>query len=235
MAMFSGLKNKISQYLYRKYNYSFSQCGEDGILAHMLRMPKGTFVDIGAYHPYHSSNTYLFYRKGWRGINIDASPGSMEEFKKLRPEDINLEVAISNEDKELDYYFLDEGHQMNTFSKETLDRIGYSKEIKKVIKIKTQRLADILEKYMPNKEINFFSIDVEGLELSVLQSNNWDKFRPMIILLESFDVIDDKNTYDVEIREYLGNKGYKLFAKIPLGVFFVRNDLKIGSTNYIDV
>ncbi len=230
-----SIKNTISQYLYRKYNYSFSQCGEDAILAHMLRMPRGTYVDVGAYHPYISSNTFVFYRKGWHGINIDAAPGSMKEFKKVRPRDINLEAAISDEDRELDYYLLDEGHQMNTFSKENLDKLGYTDKIKQVIKIKTTRLDTILQQHLPNTEINYFSIDVEGLELSVLKSNNWDKFRPMVILLESFDVIDYKNSFDIDVNAYLSARGYKLFAKVPLGVFFVRNDLPIGSTNYIAV
>lgn len=53
----------------------------------------GFYVDVGAHHPMRFSNTYFFYRMGWSGINIDAMPGSMKEFKKYRRRDINLELG----------------------------------------------------------------------------------------------------------------------------------------------
>jgi hypothetical protein len=78
-------------------------------LSHILRLkPVGFYVDVGAYHPIRVSNTWLFYLKEWRGINIGASPGSMRRFKKIRPNDTNLEVAISNTDGELTFYQMKE-------------------------------------------------------------------------------------------------------------------------------
>ena len=56
---------------------SFSHCGEDRVLAYLFKkFPVGFFVDVGAFHPQTSSNTLLLYQRGWRGINIDALPGS---------------------------------------------------------------------------------------------------------------------------------------------------------------
>ena len=190
-------------FLYRKYNYSFSQVGEDVILGgFMTQKQKGFFVDIGAFHPYMLSNTFRFYRNGWSGINIDAAPGSMEAFKKLRPRDINIEAAISETPEQLTYYYLGAGNSMNTFSKEFLTKLGAESQIKKEIAIITKRLDSILEQHTGGREINVMSIDVEGLELSVLKSNNWDKFRPQLILLESFELMNEQNDYDLEIRNY---------------------------------
>ncbi|MDX9799068.1 MAG: hypothetical protein RBT05_09445 [Bacteroidales bacterium] len=75
---------------------SFSQEGEDMLLSKLFELnEKGFFVDIGAHHPIRFSNTYKLYLKGWRGINIDAMPNSMDLFKKYRSEDINLEIPIA--------------------------------------------------------------------------------------------------------------------------------------------
>ena len=84
---------------------SYSQEGEDMILKRLFGGQKfGFYVDVGAHHPKRFSNTYYFYKKGWRGINIDAMPGSMIAFDKLRPRDINIERPISDKKQILTYY-----------------------------------------------------------------------------------------------------------------------------------
>ena len=77
------------------YYLSCSQFGEDMIVRHLLAdVPIGFYVDIGAHHPVYYSNTYHFYCRGWRGINVDARTGSMELFNLLRPRDINVEGCV---------------------------------------------------------------------------------------------------------------------------------------------
>jgi FkbM family methyltransferase len=228
------IKEAISQFLYRKYNTSFSQCGEDVILANLFSGRRnGFFVDIGAFHPYKFSNTYLFYKKGWSGINIDAAPGSMDEFKKLRPRDTNLETAISDKTEELTYYFLGKGDSMNSFSLDFIKEMGAEGKIKKTIKMTTQRLEDILEQHAKGKEIDFMSMDVEGLELSVLRSGNWKKYRPKVVVLESFDAMNRENNYDAELRSFFDAIGYRPIAKTTNGIFFLREDLKLNQFNHI--
>ncbi|TLD96815.1 hypothetical protein LS71_004220 [Helicobacter jaachi] len=77
-------------------NPSYAIEGEDRIVRALLwqKRDSGFYVDVGAHHPFRFSNTYLFYTQGWRGINIDATPGSMEAFRKYRARDINLEMGI---------------------------------------------------------------------------------------------------------------------------------------------
>ena len=228
------MKKSIAEFLYRKYNCSFSQGGEDAMLASLFcQKNNGFFLDVGAFHPYKLSNTFLFYRKGWNGINIDAAPGSMEPFNKLRPKDINLECAINEKKQELIYYYLGEGNSMNSFSREHLEKMGKLPAVKREIKINTQRLDEILEKWTGGKEINFMSVDVEGMELAVLSSNNWTKFKPHVILLESFELINDENNYDLELKHYLVDKGYRVIFKTTTCIAFIRNDLKLNAYNHI--
>ena len=97
---------------------SYSIEGEDIILRRILGEKKtvGFYIDVGAHHPKRFSNTYHFYKEGWRGINIDAMPGSMKLFRKIRPRDTNLEFAISNKRQNLIYYRFNEP-ALNSFSK----------------------------------------------------------------------------------------------------------------------
>ena len=79
---------------------------------------RGFYVDVGAFAPIQHSNTYWFYKRGWRGINIDATPGSMRIFNRVRRRDINLELAISTQEGELTYYIWGTPNVCNTTSKE---------------------------------------------------------------------------------------------------------------------
>ena len=105
-------------------NSHYSQEGEDILLNKIFSGKKeGFYIDIGAHHPKRFSNTYLFYQKGWQGINVDCMPGSMKLFKKLRPRDINLELGVSENESEKDYYVFNDT-ALNSFSKEHSEKLS---------------------------------------------------------------------------------------------------------------
>lgn len=175
-----GFKNSVTKRQLLKQNYmytSFAQVGEDKILERYFSEKKepGFFVDIGANHPYIYSNTYKFYLQGWRGINLDATPGTKKLFDALRPEDTTIETGISLVPSEMDFYTF-ENSVFNTLDKQTAEEHCrfFSINIKDVFKIKTTTLASLLDTYLPpSQKIDFMTIDVEGLDMEVLQSNNW--------------------------------------------------------------
>jgi len=205
---------------------SYSQEGEDIILRRLFgKQDTGFYVDVGAHHPKRFSNTYFFYKMGWRGINIDAMPGSMKSFKKIRPRDINLEKAIADKKQVLTYYIFNEP-ALNGFSKElSEERDGKGNYFIKFTKdIETTTLNEILDNYLPkNQEIDFLSIDVEGLDFVVLKSINLEKYKPKIILIEilgsSLSEINNN-----EISKYLINYGYSIYAKTINTVIFIDNN-----------
>ncbi|MFA6806016.1 MAG: FkbM family methyltransferase [Bacteroidales bacterium] len=204
--------------------YSFSQEGEDMILSKLLEgVEKGFFLDIGAHHPFRFSNTYSFYLKGWRGINIDAMPESMTLFNKYRNEDINLEIPIAKQKRILPFYTYNES-ALNTFSENLANERG---EPKKVYQLEANPLSDILDKYLPSniKNIDFMSVDVEGLDLEVLESNNWDKYKPTIIAIESLVTANDIfSSLNSEVAIYLNSKNYSLCSKSDNTLFFRLKD-----------
>lgn len=213
-------------FLDRYSKKSYSQEGEDMILDRMFEnQNEGFYVDVGAHHPKRFSNTYHFYRKGWRGINIDAMPGSMVQFNKMRPRDINIEQPISDCHQVLDYYIFNEP-ALNGFSeklsKERDGRSGY--KIVGVKKLETKRLDELLDSYAPQaNKIDFLSIDVEGYDLNVLRSLDLGRYRPSVILVEVLRTsLLDINKSDV--CNYLLQFGYEVYAKSVNTVIFKAGD-----------
>ncbi len=203
---------------------SYSQEGEDLILQRIFGNKKiGFYVDVGAHHPKRLSNTYLFYKKGWRGVNIDAMPGSMIAFKAERPEDTNLEMGVSLTRGELPYYMFNEP-ALNTFSPieaKKKDGLGNYK-IVATKTIATYPLKDIFDKHLDkNQSIDFMSIDVEGLDLDVLKSNDWEAYRPRFILVEDLKKQSLSDFYtESELYTYLGALNYEFIAKTFNTLFF---------------
>jgi len=202
---------------------SYSQEGEDMILRRLFeKQKKGFYVDVGAHHPKRFSNTYYFYKKGWSGINIDAMPGSMGPFRKIRRRDINLEAGISIQKKELFYYIFNDP-ALNGFSKELSEKEYTSSKyyIIEKKKILLRPLSEILDEYLPNKkDIDFLSVDVEGMDYEVLQSNNWRKYKPKAVLVEMLNSDIEKIDED-PIYIFMRENGYKLFAKSVNTAIFI--------------
>ncbi len=175
----------------------------------------GFYVNVGAHHPKRFSNTYHFYRfRGWRGINIDAMPGGMKAFHRSRPSDINLEAAVSDSAEELTYFIFNET-ALNTFDPDLAaqrnGKQGYY--IVRQIPIRTQRLEKILEEYLPaGTKIDFLTIDVEGFDLKVLRSNDFNRFRPTVVLVEDITVTNWRQINDSATTQCLRAHGYEPFA-----------------------
>ncbi len=208
---------------------SYSQEGEDMILRRIFeKKESGFYVDIGAHHPKRFSNTYYFYKKGWRGINVDAMPGSMKAFGRVRPRDINLEIPVSDKNETLVYYAFNDP-ALNGFSKELSDARKNSPHYTVLFEkeMQTQTLAQILQVHLPSEQaIDFMSVDVEGMDFEVLQSNDWQQFRPKVVLVEVRN-LSLENMYDSKIVHYLGLNGYCLYAKtVCTLIFFERSDGK---------
>lgn len=195
-----------------EFHKSFSQCGEDMIARFYLHQLKGFYVDIGAYHPKRISNTCYFHLKGWSGINIDGSKKSIELFKKIRPNDINLHCCVGSAESSsvVDFYMFDSA-ELNTFNKEALpDILKYHGQKPLAIeKIQFRSLQNILDEHMPSgKQIDLLTIDAEGADEEILQSNDWDHYRPKVLIVEKHcSVYDFQNT---SMHKFLREKDYVL-------------------------
>ncbi|MGF6849121.1 FkbM family methyltransferase [Chitinophaga sp. W3I9] len=225
MSSIKDIAVKLVTTLFPRLSYgvrAYSSEGEDLILKRIFdQKKKGVYIDVGAHHPFRVSNTYLLYKRNWTGINIDPLPGSKALFNRHRPKDINLEIGVSVVKQQLTYFIFNEP-ALSTFSPEKVKE--YTQLTKyRVIgerKVDTWPLADILDKYLPeNVAIDFITIDAEGLDMEVLRSNNWNKYRPAYVLAESspFEVLQTDRS---ELCQFMHQVGYSMFAKTYYTYFF---------------
>jgi FkbM family methyltransferase len=179
-----------------RFPFSFSshaELGEDmmirGILHHM-GLPwahKGFFIDIGAHHPVTTSNTWHFYRRGWHGINVDATPGSMNVFRWLRPRDTNLECCVVPESSGDVTFFCFDNPLLNTLDETTANETLRTKAAKLVsrVRVPTLTLTELCRRYGPKGgNFDLLSIDIEGVDEAVLRTHDWLSFRPRILVFE---------------------------------------------------
>ena len=225
--MISGLKKfLLSIRDYFKYQKSYSQDGEDVVLAayyHGKKRYKGFYVDVGAHHPVRFSNTWMFYRRGWRGINIDPTPDSMRPFRLLRRHDINLEIGIGAQPTQLVFYCFNEP-ALNTFD-QTVARerdTGKPYRVVKTVHVPVEPLAAVLDKHLPpGQAIDFFTIDVEGLDLEVLKSNDWSKYKPEFVLVEDYDFKPGQPAASA-IHTFLKSQNYEMAAALKRTIIYRR-------------
>jgi FkbM family methyltransferase len=214
----------------KKFFYSYG--GIDIIVNDIFKhQKKGFYVDVGAQHPIKNNNTFLLYKKGWEGINIDLDEKNINLFNASRINDYNICAAVSSAEKNAELYFFHDGSPINTLSKQIAER--QKATIKETKTIKTKTLTTIIENTkFKNKEIDFLSIDVEGLELEVLKGLNLNVYKPKIIVVELLDLDSKKleiknlninNVINSEIYKYIEINNYTMINWLHSDIVFVNN------------
>lgn len=217
--------NEIRKDYFPNSSRSYAGEGEDIILSKIFGHKKnGFYIDIGCYHPKVNSNTYYFYKQGWNGINIDANPQSIKKFDTLRTRDINVNIGIAERSTELMYYMFNES-AVNTFSQSLFEerkKISWLKHIGSQ-KIPVQPLSNVLERLNIPSVIDFMDIDVEGLDMEVLRSNDWKKYVPHVVMVED-QTTEVKSFEELETYQFLTARGYALVSKTFSTLIFAQKD-----------
>lgn len=171
---------------------TFSHSGEDRFLSVLFQnIDRGFYVDFGCFHPTIYSNTFLLYRRGWRGLNLDANPDAINSMNRERPDDINVFMAVAEERGTAQLTYFGEFASSNTISRDFAADIVRKQgvEIKRLIDVACDSTAAILDKFLEkDTKIDYWNVDLEGFDLVALRTNNWAKYRPTVISVEDFEV-----------------------------------------------
>lgn len=204
----------------------YSQFGEDKTLFEILKKDYnyGFYVDVGCFHPKKYSNTYLLYKKGWNGINIDLELEKIKVFKLARPSDYNVVAAVSNISKLIKVY------KMGKYSVGTTtnaDLIRNKDEIIESFELRTQSLNEIIDKSpFKDRPIDLLNIDTEGNDFSVLLSLDITKYVPKVIIIEThLKTIEEIMNSD--IYKYLQKNEYSLRSWNFYSLIFISKNSKI--------
>lgn len=224
----SFLKNILLNIKYNLPKISYSQCGEDLIIKHIfdyLGKKNIFYIDIGTNHPKFFNNTYLFYKKGGNGICVEPDPTLFNKIKCTRKRDICLNVGISdnNSKKVLPFYMMSE-NTLNTFSENRAKELENKNiKIKEIREINILNINDLFDIYIKeNKKIDLFSLDIEGLDFDILKNIDFDKYRPLIICVETVDYVGvGLGSKDFKFKDFLNTKEYVLYADTHINSIFV--------------
>ena len=203
---------------------SYAQFGEDIVAASIfwyLHIDSPTYLDIGAYSPVSLSNTYYFYKRGSQGVCVEPNPASVRSFRRMRRRDHCLQAGVGVEDNQngLPFYVLKD-EPLSTFDEsgaQALERNGFTK-IEAVVSVPVYSVNTLIERFCQGCP-DFLSIDVEGMDLAILQSIDFSRYRPAVICVETIEF--QTQAKDTEITNFLRSQGYRAQADTVINTLYV--------------
>jgi FkbM family methyltransferase len=216
--------------LRRGGKWSYAQQGEDLVVESVLDAigVKGpiTYLDVGAFDPVLDSNTFAFYQAGGHGLLVEPNPAKIDRLRNVRPRDktLNVGVGLSAEPTTGDYYVIGgpSAGLLNTFSKEDAEDVQTKSHgqhfIEKVLKLPLVNINTLMREQLAGAP-NFLSIDTEGLDLGILKTMDFDRYRPDVICVETMEVGGD--AVSVDILRLLESKRYSARGATFVNTIFV--------------
>ena len=191
----------------------FSQSGQDKIIHEVFfkDYTHGFFLELGAYDGITGSNCLFFEKsKNWDGIAIEASETQFVKLEKNRS-CTTLKAVIGERVEEVEFVEVIQGlTQMSGINYENYSRSlaifddNRKNQIEKRTVI-TKTVDSILREGMV---VDFMSIDIEGNEMGVLTSIDFEKYEFRVICVENN--IPEKQNFN----EFLSKKGFCFFDRV---------------------
>lgn len=210
---------------------SYAQFGEDLVLFSllvMLKIEKPTFLDIGAYDPVISNNTYFLYHyMGGRGVLIEPNPDFVPAYQKWRPEDKFLSAGIGiTDDPSADYHMFEDA-QANTFDPQQKDKlVKAGKKFLRTVKVPLVNINRAIAEQLGGKTPDVLSIDIEGLDFEVLKTLDWKKYRPKIVCAETLITLTKQHRK--ETTALMEGLGYEVRGMTFPNTLYVDKALLVG-------
>ncbi|WP_163566216.1 FkbM family methyltransferase [Helicobacter suis] len=227
---FPTLEDRFHKWLLEKDRKSYSQDKQDLFVQFFYKDEKGPlfFVDIGANDGISFSNTYLLENdpshKWGGGVLIEADSNVYTELLKNRsnPKIKKHNVALCNTDGEVSFMQITGYAQMlsgivSEYDKRHLEWI--EREVNRhgsdcqIVKMQGARFDTIMKG--EQKKIDYLSIDVEGGEMKILESINFDNYDIRLIGIENNYGCDD-------IYNFLKPRGYKKILRLGCDDFYIK-------------
>lgn len=202
---------------------SYSQCGEDMIVAFLLdalgiKCP--TYVDAGTHDPIKLNNTYHFYERGFSGICIEPNPECCKSIAAARPRDHVVNVGIGMGAESINDFYVLQPSTLSTFNKKDAEELNQANraKIERVVRIRMQHLWDVISG-LTDKVPDYVSLDVEGLNAEIVASLDFTRIRPTVLCLETLDFTSGQKIQPIFTT--MSRAGYIIYADTYINTVFV--------------
>jgi FkbM family methyltransferase len=195
---------------------------EDVLLSRIFRgVERGFYVDIGACHARLGSASYVFYERGWSGVNVE--PGLLfDTLTEGRPRDINVRAVITDKDSEVEFFHRD-NPATSTVSRNLAPEVEKHVKDRVEFTVPSLRMSTFVDRYIGDRHVHFLKVDAEGSEPGIFESCDWARFRPEVIVSEAVRPYTNIPVYDQWSHNLL-SAGYKLTLFDGINAWFVREE-----------
>lgn len=209
---------------------SYSQAGEDQIVSYLLDFlglwESVTYLDIGANCPIYQNNTYALYKRGGTGVLVEANPEMISSLREVRPADQTLNnILCANPQGKREFYILEDAEFSSTDKAwiENVQAVNLSSPLRRIEMVDTISIEQIFEEYFAGEAPTVLSIDIEGKDHEVLQSVDFSRYRPTIIVVETI-LFNSKlafKTKNPQFLQLMQEAGYSEYAFTGINSIFV--------------
>lgn len=226
-----ALRNRVAQAKTR--NRSWSQSGEDRIasfLLEQLEIVNPLYLDLGAHHPTWLSNTYLFYRRGARGLLVEANSDLYALLGRKRRRDHCLNVAVAPEDGQVRLHVMDASTLSTTSVEEAAAYRQQGHEVVRSVEVPALSPTTLLARHL-SRTPDLVSLDVEGQDLEIVRAWPFEASRPAVFIVETLEYTrDHKERKQTEVIDAMTSRGYLAYADTYINTIFVDEALYRGHT-----
>jgi FkbM family methyltransferase len=207
------------------------QAGQD-LLAYLYFRGKkdGFFLDIGAHDGRTYSNSFVFEQLGWRGVCVEPLPDVFELLRRNRRCDCCQAALAGYSDPQASFIHALGVNTLSGLEWEMADShegwIVQEGGRPERITVKAMTFPELMDGYPGIRTIDFLSLDVEGAELSILKTIDFDHYNFGLITVEC---VEEKNGEGEALRGFMAASGYGVLADLGLDLVFApRSRIEVG-------
>jgi FkbM family methyltransferase len=207
----------------------YGQCGEDLIVLCLLEakalrdgvdLKFKRYLEIGGNHPFATSATFLLNRRlGMKGVIVEANPKLIADLKKGRPDDTIVHGAVQASDAKTVTLSVSRLSEISSLDRDFVLKwaqgsVGEAERVE----VLALRMNQIIRECLNGESPCFLSIDVEGLDLTLLQDLDFAAYRPWFVQAEPSEGYVVGNTR--AIIDHMESVGYVLIARTAVNLIF---------------
>lgn len=209
---------------------SYAQSGEDRIVDYLMErfqiLPSEvTYLDLGANHAKYLSNTYYFYQKMGHGVLVEANPQLIPELERERERDTVLNRCVAPNSGEYEKLFILSGDGLSSPDRESVEEAIQQTpglKLNDTVMVETISVNDLFRDYFEECP-SFVSMDIEGMEMDILSSIDFEAYRPLVYIIETIPYSANLVTgrKEMEIVDFMKSKEYDEYAFTGINSIFV--------------
>lgn len=220
------LQSLLRLLLGRNVSISYSYTVEDRVIESIIKpiiTQKGYYVDVGCNEPVFISNSFLFYRRGWRGVCIDGNEKLIQKHRKIRPRDKAVCAVVAQYAEDLEFTYSENSVLSSADAMAIEQFVNDGIEKRRTVKVQARTLTEIFDTNAVPLQFDFLSIDVEGNDVKALRGLDLVKYQPRLIVFE-WEEFQLNRAEEEEIFQYLQDHGYSFVGYILTNAYFKKKE-----------